>query len=147
MQGDAQRYANFQYSSDPPTSGFHREIFTNAFVNATPIPKYIQVHMLEHGNILLQYNCICPGIAQQLKQIADEFDSRLLPAGATQPTFQDVQNAEEQGVAVIAAPYPSMSHTIALTAWTRLATLPAVDQAKIVSFINQWLRNSDNLNQ
>src|SRR5579864_9231814 len=45
MPGDLKRFANFRYSSDPPTSGFHREIFSPAFVNAAPLPKYIQVHL------------------------------------------------------------------------------------------------------
>ena len=146
MPGDGKKYANFRYSTDPPTSGFHREIFSTGFVNAQPLPKYVQVHLLEHGNILLQYNCLCPDVAAQLAEIANEFDSRLLPAGAI-PTFDDIQKNEENGVAVVVAPYPTMSHTIALTAWTRLATLPAVDKAKIVSFINRWMHDTDNLNQ
>jgi hypothetical protein len=147
MPGDGKKYANFRYSSDPPTSGFHREIFSPGFINSQPLPKYVQVHLLEHGNILLQYNCICPDVAQQLAEIANEFDSRLLSAGTVVPTFDDVQKAEENGVAVVVAPYPTMQHTIALTAWTRLATLSAVDKANIVSFINAWLHDTDNLNQ
>jgi hypothetical protein len=147
MPGDGKKYANFRYSSDPPTSGFHREIFSPGFVNAQPLPKYVQVHLLEHGNILLQYNCLCPDVVQQLSEIANEFNTRLLPAGTITPTFEQVQQNEEGGLAVVVAPYPSMTHTIALTAWTRLATLPAVDKPKIVSFINRWLHDADNLNQ
>lgn len=147
IPGDAQRYANFRYNSDPPTSGYHREIFTPSFVNVTPIPAYVQVHLLEHGNILLQYNCMCPELARQLEKIASQFDTRLLPAGTVQPTKSDVQNAEEQGLAVIVAPNPNVKQTIALTAWTRLAGLDSLDQAKIISFINQWLHDPDNLKQ
>ncbi|MDQ6780159.1 MAG: DUF3105 domain-containing protein, partial [Candidatus Eremiobacteraeota bacterium] len=54
--GDLKRYAHFQYSTNPPTSGFHREVFTRSFVEDKPIPDYVQVHLLEHGNVLLQYN-------------------------------------------------------------------------------------------
>jgi hypothetical protein len=145
--GDPKRYANFRYSSDPPTSGFHLEIFSLAFVNSGPLPKYTQVHLLEHGNILLQYNCVCPETASALAAIAEEFDSRLLPPGTTQPTFEQIQRAEESGLAVVVAPYPAMPHTIALTAWTRLATMDAVNKEDIVSFINRWLRDPDNLAQ
>jgi hypothetical protein len=145
--GDLKRFANFRYSSDPPTSGFHREVMAGGFINSAPLPKYVQVHLLEHGNILLQYNCLCPDTVQQLAAIADEFDNRLLPPGTIRPTMQQMQNAEEQGLAVIVAPYPSMSHVIALTAWTRLATMNAVDKGNIVSFINQWQHNQDNLSQ
>lgn len=145
--GDEKRYAHFHYNSDPPTSGYHREMFTFAFVNTSPVPKEAQVHMLEHGNILLQYNCMCPDVASQLAQIANQFDARLLPPGAATAGSQDVQNAEEQGLAVIVAPYPGMRSKIALTAWTQLATLDNVDNTQIVSFINQYLHNEDNLKQ
>lgn len=148
MPGDDKRFAHFRYSSDPPTSGYHREVTTPALINAAPLPKFVQVHLLEHGNILLQYNCLlCPDVISQLTEIANEFNSRLLPAGTLQPTADQSRSAEESGLAVIVAPYPGMSHKIALTAWTRLATLDDVDKSEIMSFINQWLHNQDNLNQ
>jgi len=147
MPGDAKRYANFRYSSDPPTSGFHLERFPPVFVNAEPLPKYVQVHMLEHGNIVLQYNCICPETVNALAEIANEFDSRLIPAGVTSPTTEQVQQALENGLGVVVAPYPSMKHTIALTAWTRLATMDTVNKADIISFINRWQRDDNNLSQ
>lgn len=138
---------DFVYDSNPPTSGPHREIFTDAFLSPTPLPAYVQVHLLEHGNVLLQYSCKCPDIASALSAIAMTFDSKQIPADHMQPTAQDVQNAEEQGMAVIVAPYPQMKSKIALTAWTRLATLTTPDQGKIVSFINWFLHNSTNASQ
>lgn len=137
----------FKYNSDPPTSGSHRELFTSQFVSPNPLARYIQVHLLEHGNVLLQYDCTCPDVAAQLADIAGEFDTRLYPANELEPTPTDVQGAEERGLAVIVAPYPRMKSKIALTAWTRLATLDSVDKAKIIAFINQWLANQANLAQ
>lgn len=146
--GDEVRYAHFQYSSDPPTSGYHREILTTTFSSPTALPKYIQVHLLEHGNVLLQYSCFCPDVVKRLNAIAAQFDNRLRPgAGDIGARPADVQSAEEQGLAVVVAPYPSMKATIALTAWTRLATLKAVDDANIMAFINAYLHNEQNLNQ
>jgi hypothetical protein len=138
---------NFDYNSDPPTSGPHREIFNDAFVSPTPLPKYVQVHLLEHGNVLLQYNCNCPDIAGALAQIAYRYNSQLVPPNRLQPLPQDVQAGEEGGMAVLVAPYPGMKHKIALTAWTRLATLDAIDEQKITSFINAYLHNQTNLSQ
>lgn len=134
----------FAYNSDPPTSGPHRELFNDAFFSPTPLPKYVQVHLLEHGNVLLQYDCKCPDIAAALARIANDYDNRLYPANQLQPLPTDVQLAEDQGLAVIVAPYPSMKSKIALTAWTRLETLDAVDEAKIKTFVNAYLHNSDN---
>jgi len=138
---------DFVYNSNPPTSGPHREVFTDAFLSPTPLPAYVQVHLLEHGNVLLQYSCKCSDIATALSAIAMTYDNKQIPADHLQPTAEDVQNAEEQGMAVIVAPYPQMKSRIALTAWTRLATLNTPDQAKVNSFIGWFLHNSTNTSQ
>ena len=138
---------DFVYNSQPPTSGPHREIFSSAFISPTPLPSYVQVHLLEHGNVLLQYKCACPEIANALGAIAWRYDSKLVPANKLQPMLADVQNAEEQGMAVIVAPYPHMKAKVALTAWTRLATMSAVDKDRIASFINAYLHNATNAGQ
>ena len=138
---------DFKYNSNPPTSGPHREQFTDSFLSPVPLPSYVQVHLLEHGNVLLQYSCKCDDVAAALGAIAMDYDNRLVPPADLQPTAQDVQGAEEQGDAVIVAPYPSMHQKIALTAWTRVASLDHVDHAKINSFINSYLSNRTNASQ
>jgi hypothetical protein len=132
---------DFVYNSDPPTSGPHREIFNDAFISSTTLPSFVQVHLLEHGNILLQYNCICPDVAAALATIAMQYDQGLIPPGQPKLTTTDVQNAEEQGKAVLVAPYPHMKSRIALSAWTHLGVLKTVDAQKIESFINAHLSN------
>jgi hypothetical protein len=138
---------DFVYNSNPPTSGPHREMFTDTFISPDPLPKYVQVHLLEHGNVLLQYNCNCPDLAASLGSIAMIYDIHLVPQNELQPSAADVQNGEDQGFAVIVAPYPNMKSKIALTAWTRLATLPNVDKQKIASFIDAYLHNLANASQ
>ncbi|MBV8264664.1 MAG: DUF3105 domain-containing protein [Candidatus Eremiobacteraeota bacterium] len=132
---------DFVYNSDPPTSGPHREIFSDAFISSTSLPVYLQVHLLEHGNVLLQYSCVCPDVAAALAAIAMRHDQQFLTAGETRATIAEVQNAEDQGKAVIVAPYPHMKKRVALTAWTHLGALSKVDQAKIESFIATHLGN------
>lgn len=138
---------DFVYNSNPPTSGPHKEIFSDQFVNPSPLPAYVQVHLLEHGNVLLQYNCTCPDVAASLSAIAYTYDSALIAGGELQPTPAEVQAGEEVGKAVIVAPYPNMKSRIALTAWTRLATLQNVDKPRIQSFIGIYLGNSANAGQ
>jgi len=138
---------DFIYNSNPPTSGPHREIFSDKFVSPTPLPNYEQVHLLEHGNVLLQYNCTCPDVAAALAAIAYEYDSKLIAPNELQPTPEEVQAGEEAGKAVLVAPYPHMGARIALTAWTRLATLDTVDKPKIESFIGLYLANEANAGQ
>lgn len=145
--GEAEQVPKFKYSSDPPTSGGHLEQFPDALINAQPLPKYMQVHVIEHKNVLLQYNCACPDIAGALAQIAAEYDNRLSSTPGQQPGPADMRNALENGQAVVVAPYPPMKSKIALTAWTRLARLDTVDKARIMSFINMWLGNMQNAEQ
>ena len=144
---DPSQVAGFVYNSDPPTSGMHLEHFSDALINAKPLPKWLQVHLLEHGNVLLQYNCNCPDIVAALTQIASEYDNRQLAAGQTTFTPDDVSRIEEAGTGVIVAPYPGMKHKIALTAWTRLESLDSIDQSKIGGFINAYLTNEANATQ
>jgi hypothetical protein len=96
---------------------------------------------------LLQYNCSCPDIAASLSSIAYEYDSKLIAPNELQPTQAEVQAAEEQGRAVIVAPYPKMKAKIALTAWTHLATVKFSDKQRIESFINLYLTNEANASQ
>jgi hypothetical protein len=138
---------DFVYNSDPPTSGPHKEIFSDQFVNPSPLPTYEQVHLLEHGNVLLQYNCACPDVAASLAAIAYQYDSKSIAPNELQPTAQEVQAGEEQGHAVIVAPYPHMKSRIAVTAWTKLGTLTSVDKQKIESFITLYLGNQANASQ
>ncbi len=149
---------SFDYNSDPPTSGPHREVFTSTFISPDPLPKFVQVHLLEHGNVLLQYNCSCPDVARALAGIAGKYDSKLMPPNQLQPMPQDVRNGEEQGLAVIVAPYPQMKSKIALSAWTRLGLLTLhqaqgegsyneIDVAKIDSFIQHNLHDLANAQQ
>ena len=135
---------DFVYNSNPPTSGPHKEIFSDQFVSPNPLPVYVQVHLLEHGNVLLQYSCTCPDVAASLSSIAFGFDAPLIAPNELQPSVQEVQQGEEVGKAVIVAPYPKMKARIALTAWTHLATLQSADKSKIDSFINLYLTNEAN---
>lgn len=138
------RYA---YNSNPPTSGPHIEVFPQNFVNSEPLPKYMQVHVVEHGSVLLQYNCTCPDVVAALADVAEKYDARLLPGGMLSATPEDVRGALERGVAVIVAPNHDMKSKIALTAWTRLESLDRADRQTIGSFINAYLSNMTNAAQ
>jgi hypothetical protein len=132
---------DFAYNSDPPTSGPHKDIYLDTFDSPTPLPKYVQVNLLEHADVLVQYNCNCPDIAGALHRIAYRYDRDWIRPNQLEPTPFDAQDAEYEGWAVIVAPYPGMRHEIALTAWDRLGTLDNLDNVKIDDFIHQYLHN------
>ena len=96
------------YNSTPPTSGPHLGGAIAAWgVSREPIPDEVQVHNLEHGGVMLQYNCACPEAIALLERFANPETGY--------PTK------------VIAAPYPDMPTEIALTAWGRIWTMSATE--------------------
>src|SRR5688572_25912735 len=88
------------YNSDPPTSGPHLPYLAPWGVHTRPITRELQVHNLEDGGVLVQYNCECPDAVAKLRAVVEKYDKY-----------------------VIVAPYPGMASPIALTAWTRIETL------------------------
>jgi Protein of unknown function (DUF3105) len=103
------------YNSDPPTSGPHLPYIAPWGVHTRPIDRELQVHNLEDGGVLVQYNCECPELVVKLKAIVQRYDKH-----------------------VILAPYPGMKPKIALTAWTRIDTLEAFDDARVTRFIETY---------
>lgn len=103
------------YSSDPPTSGSHLPYLAPWGIHTRPIPRELQVHNLEDGGVLIQYNCECPELVEKLAAVVRRY---------------------EHGV--ILAPYPEMKSRIALTAWTRLDTMEEFDEARVVRFISAY---------
>jgi hypothetical protein len=103
------------YNSDPPTSGPHLPYIAPWGVHTRPIPLELQVHNLEDGGVVVQYNCTCPELADKLRGIVGKHDKH-----------------------VILAPYPGMKSRIALTAWTRLDRFEEFDEKRIVKFIDTY---------
>lgn len=105
------------YNSDPPTSGPHMPSIAPWGIHTKPVAKELQVHDLEDGGVLVQYNCPagCPELVQQLKTVVGRYDTR-----------------------VILAPHPGMRARIALTAWTRVDTLGEFDEKQIARFIDAY---------
>lgn len=103
------------YNSDPPTSGPHLPYIAPWGVHARPVPLPLQVHNLEDGGVMVQYNCTCPELVDQLRGIVSKYDKF-----------------------VILAPYPEMKSRIALTAWTRLDRLEEFDEKRILRFIEAY---------
>jgi hypothetical protein len=103
------------YNSDPPTSGPHLPYIAPWGVHTRPIPLELQVHNLEDGGVVVQYNCTCPELVDKLRGIVTKYDKY-----------------------VILAPYPGMKSRIALTAWTRLDRFEELDESRVVRFIETY---------
>ncbi len=103
------------YNSVPPTSGWHyADQVATAGVHVDPIPNEVQAHNLEHGEVMVQYDCPtgCPEMVSALERIVRTYPRK-----------------------VVLAPYPGIGRPIALTSWGRLKYLDRPDEAAIRSFV------------
>jgi hypothetical protein len=103
----------FRYASDPPTSGPHLSSAARWGIHGQPIPTALQVHNLEDGGVLIQYNCPdCDDMVSKLKDVVRRYPDKI-----------------------ILAPYPAMKYRIALTAWSYIENMDEFDEERIVRFI------------
>jgi hypothetical protein len=102
------------YNSDPPTSGPHMPYVAPWGIHTEPITKELQVHNIEDGGVVVQYNCPsgCPDLVAKLKAIVERYPEQ-----------------------VVLAPYPGMKTRIALTAWTRIDAFDDFEEGRVVRFI------------
>jgi hypothetical protein len=118
------------YNSDPPTSGPHAPPVLAGFYNEAP-PDENLVHNLEHGYVIIWYNCssldeaACETLKGQIQAVMD----RAKPVSFATDAKK-----------LIAVPRPTMEAPIALTSWGRILKLDAFDEEAIVEFIDK-LRN------
>lgn len=110
---------SFSYNSNPPTSGPHTAKVPPFGIYDQELHTGYQIHMLEHGAILIQYATDEQSTIDQLRQIA-----RTL--AQTNPR-------------VTLAPNSSLDSAIVLTAWIHLLTLDQVDEQQITEFFSAYI--------
>jgi hypothetical protein len=106
------------YASLPATSGTHALIWAECGIFSSSLPDEVQVHNLEHGFVMVQYNTQDQAVIDALKVVVQGL-----------PRFPDY---------LIMAPYPAMTETIALTAWGRVQYLETVDEGAIKAFAEAY---------
>ena len=116
------------YESNPPTSGPHSAQPADWGVHDEPLPKEVPVHNMEHGGVVIWYDCSAgvPLGDAQCRELRDQL-------------AVIVQSEVSAGKLVLMAPY-GMEHRIALTAWRTLDTFDEFDAARIQAFIDHFER-------
>ncbi|MGI8587825.1 MAG: DUF3105 domain-containing protein [Chloroflexia bacterium] len=116
------------YNSDPPTSGWHREEFpqnSGAVDLEKPLDDEVSVHLMEHGNIIMWYNCPpgpdCTAIHDGLVGVGTS-----LPAGAFYHVY-----------VMPRASLPNHA-VIALGAWQHLEYLAGFDKNSVTDFVQHF---------
>ncbi len=155
------------YNSNPPTSGNHYADWVKKGVYSAVKEDGYLIHSLEHGYIIISYNC--EAHPQSLKLVpqalahtgndeaTDSASSPQAPSAESTPSATisggDWELAEcKELVAklagvykkkgedrLIVVPRPSLDTRIALTAWTRIDKLKDFDEERITKFIDAFL--------
>lgn len=118
------------YNSDPPTTGPHAPAPADWGVHDQPVPKEVPIHNMEHGGVVIWYDCSAgdaPLDEAACQQLRDDL------AGVTEAT-------SAQGNLVLMVPYAGIEHRIALTAWRTLDGFDDFDGARVQAFIEAYDR-------
>ncbi len=116
-----------EYSVYPPTSGTHWGQWAQPGVYTEPVPAEAYVHSLEHGYVVLLYNCgnDCEKSQEDLVAFA-----RALPV------------SEKYGYPkIVISADPKIETTYALLAWQHYMPLDTFDEDLILSFYNATMDN------
>lgn len=105
-----------EYNSDPPTSGPHSATPAPCGIYRQPVPDIAQLHSMEHGAAVVQYDPELP--AEQIRLIEEIGWSA--------------------GDEVIVAPRPGNPAPLALTTWTKRLLLDEVDIEVITAFEREF---------
>lgn len=122
------------YNSVPPTSGWHVATLVPWGVHKQPLANERQVHNLEDGGVLVQYNCA----ANETREENSSSTAQARPPAECADLVAQLEALASRHEFVIVAPYPDMPHRIALTAWGRILTLDSYDEAQITAFIEAY---------
>ncbi len=106
-----------EYSSNPPTSGWHWDTPQNWGIYTSQQIQEQLVHNLEHGGIVVQYNNLLPADVQRLTDLVNRDSYHM-----------------------VLAPYPGLPADVkvAYTAWMHLQTCDGVDENAVRAFVNAF---------
>lgn len=108
------------YNSNPPTSGPHLPNWSNWGIFTKAVPDELQVHNLEHGGVVIQYDCPqgCSNAINGLASYALRYPAQ---------NFTGIMLAPRSGL-------PDGAR-LALTVWGKRMLLKTLDRTKIEEFI------------
>lgn len=109
------------YNSNPPTSGPHTGASIGPGIYEEAPDDKPLVHSLEHGYVIISYNC----------------EQSEMPCTELQESLEEVAR-EKRLWKLIVTPRENLDVPIALTAWTRIDKLEEFDRNRIERFIDAW---------
>jgi hypothetical protein len=114
------------YPSNPPTSGPHYPIWTAYKAYTTPVPRGFYAHNLEHGAVVIGYNCPT-GCDAEIAALLAFLDARPADPLCIPPL---------EGRYVI-TPDPLLDTRFAAAAWGALMKSDCLDLAALATFLDE----------
>lgn len=118
-QGDA-----VTYRENPPASGSHYPTWTRAGVYTDPVASGNWLHSLEHGYVVVLYNCPadCPELLGQLR------------------SFYDAAPKSKYGAQkLVITAFKDMPNQVTAIAWTRKLELDSFDGDQLMAFYRAYV--------
>lgn len=113
------------YNSNPPSSGPHYGTWANFQEYTQPVDDRYLVHAMEHGAVLLLYDCegaACAPIIEALRKIREAVPTDPL----CDPSIR---------VRIILAPRPGNDDPVAAAAWGATYRATCVDTSSLLGFV------------
>lgn len=122
------------YNSNPPTSGPHYPVWAAFQEYQKPVDRRYYVHDLEHGAVVLAYNCQAAGDAGSAATACNAIVEGLRAAVAALP---DDPLCDGEGVRVryVITPDPLLDVPIAAAAWGTSYRAQCLDVPSLVEFL------------
>jgi len=108
------------YAHNPPASGTHYPTWARPGVYVEPVPVGKWVHSLEHGYIVILYDCAepCPELTEQLRQFYE-----------TAPKSERFRYQK-----LVVTPASGLAHRLTILAWDRIDELDDFDGERLLAF-------------
>ena len=120
------------WNAEPPSSGQHYGVWAAFKEHSTPVPRGYYVHDLEHGAVVLVYNCDrlapglpCASVVQGLRDAAAAIPSDPICAAPVR-------------VRVVISPDPLLPRVVGAAAWGHSYLADCVDAASLTRFATRY---------
>ncbi|NOY83519.1 MAG: DUF3105 domain-containing protein [Nitrospirae bacterium] len=121
------------YNSVPPTSGPHTHNVAQWGVYRQQVPDELQVHNLEDGGVMIQYDCSgCKDLMKQLESLVRSYYKKAKAEEKESGGRSKYQH-------IIVGPYKNIGNKIALTAWGKIDKFDEFDEGRIRKFIEAYV--------
>lgn len=113
-----------EHLSNPPTTGPHYPRWADYRTYVDPVPRGFYLHAMEHGGVVIAYDCSTPCDAEVMA--IDAFVAGLMP---------DPACTGASPVRIVVTPDPLLDVRIAVAAWGHMLKARCFDAARVASFV------------